>query len=111
MARVVRGQVISLRTEPFIEAAKVGRCQPIADYFAAHSAEFAERRDRVSHAHDSARDAVRSVSVVSWVGCRTAGCFVGAFGERRNQSDHAHQDLLVADRVSEFGARDHAVCA
>ena len=77
MARVVRGQVISLRNEPFVEAARAIGARQIADHRAAHPAESAERRDRVSHAHDSARDAVRGVSVVSRPRRRAARCFLG----------------------------------
>ena len=99
MARVVRGQVISLRTEPFVEAARaVGASQSriIVRHILPN---LVEHRDRVSHAHDSARDAVRGVLVVSRPGRRAARRLVGPAGERGHQGDHAGENLLVADRV------------
>ena len=40
MARVIRGQVLSLRTLPFIEAARAAACSRVADFSAASVAEL-----------------------------------------------------------------------
>ena len=111
MARVVRGQVISLRTEPFVEAARamgVSQTRIISRHIFPNLVGIVIVYLTLTIPRVMLFEAFL---VVPGAGRRAARRFVGPVGERGHQGDHAGEDLLVADRVSELGAGHHALCA
>ena len=73
MARIVRGQTLSLKRKEFIEAALASG----VDLGAAYRTECHRTGDHLRDAHDPADDFVRELLVVSWARC------AGAAGEPR----------------------------
>ena len=111
MARVVRGQVVSLRNEQYVEAARsLGISQAaivfrhlVPNLFSVVLVYLTLTIPRV----------ILFEAFLSYPGDggRAAGRFVGFDGERGDQGHHAGEDLLVADRVPERGDRRDAVRA
>ncbi len=83
MARIVRGQVLSLKEQEFILAARATGVSPFAIICAPPRAQHARARHRLRHADGSVRHAARSVPVVSRARRAGAARVVGQPGRRR----------------------------
>ena len=111
MARVVRGQVISLRTELFVESAR--------------SVGASQSRIIVTHILPNLLSVVIVYLTLTiprvmlfeaflsflGLGVEPPDVSWGLLGERGHQGHHAGKNLLVADCVSELGPRNHALRA
>ena len=98
VARVVRGQVLSLREKEFVEAAKASGASPTADHRAPHRPQH-DRPDHVErHARRRGRDHHRVDAVVPRVRAAAAADVVGAHARRtpRGTSGPAKSYLLYA---------------
>ena len=100
MARVVRGQVISLKTEPFVEAAEaMGASQTriIARHIFPNLVGIV-----IVYLTLTIPRVMLFEAFLSFLGLGVEPPDVswGLLGERRHQSHHAGKDLLVADRLS-----------
>ena len=82
-ARIVRGQVISIKGREFVEAARALGARPVADHVRRHSAERDGPGHRVRHAADPAGDRGRGVAVVPRRGRAAADRRLGVDDQRR----------------------------
>ena len=83
MARIVRGQTLSLKNREFVEAARAGGVPPGAHHPPAHRAEPARRRGRLRDADHPARDPGRVVPELPRPRRAGADDVLGRAGERR----------------------------
>ena len=111
MARVVRGQVLSLKEEQFVEAARTVGASPTRIIFRHLVAQRSGARDRVPDVDDSVGDVVRSVPVVPGHGRRAPGRLVGTAAQGRYRRVVECQTVLVGCRVPRYGTRRHIVRA
>ena len=98
MARIVRGQVLSLKNQEFVLAARATGVSNTADNLSTLDSEYIGPGDCLCHADDSADHVDRSVSFVSGIWCAGAAGFVGQSGGGR---DSEHRDLSVATDLSQ----------
>ena len=77
MSRVVRGQVLSLRHEQFVEAARTVGASPLRIVFVASGSQRAGHRDCLPDADDPSGDVVRGLFVIPRSGSRAARCVLG----------------------------------
>jgi len=92
IARIVRGQTLSLKQREFIEAARVSGVRGAAMIVPPHRAEPDRHRDHLCDACDPDRDPVRGVSELLGLGV---------------QSPLASLGSLVADGASEMQSHPH----
>ena len=100
MARIVRGQVLSLRSRAFVEASRTLGAGTGVDSVTSHHPERVRRGDRVSHA-DGARDhSLRKLSELPRSGDSTADGQLGFVDGRGRGPVEPHPHLLVARCIS-----------
>ena len=96
LARIVRGQVLSLKEREFVEAARATGVHPVPP----HRPQYPGPGHRIQHAHDSSSHAVRGVLVVSRPRNPRA---TGKLGHARPRRLQRHGRLPVAAVVSRRG--------
>ena len=108
MARIVRGQVISLKNQEFILAARATGVLDVEDHRPAPRAQHARAGHRLRHADDAVGHAARGVPVVPRP--RRAGA-ARVVGQPRGRRHPEHRGLPVAAAVPRRHDGDHAVLA
>jgi hypothetical protein len=103
-ARVIRGEVLSLKEREFVRLAIVAGCSKRTDHAQAHPAERDQLGHRAGHPDDRGRDHLRGVAVVPRRGRAAAEAGVGPHARRRQEGDDG--GLLVAHRAA--GVLHHA---
>ena len=100
MARIVRGQVLSLRTRAFVEASRALGAKPHWILCAPHHPEHFRRRHHLSRADDAGDHSLRIVFEFSRPRRATADGQLGNADFRRRFANQSDSHLLVADCFS-----------
>ena len=85
IARIVRGQTLSLRNKEFIEAARASGVQRAGHRGAPPGAQSAGHRGDLRDAHGAVGDSLRGVPELSGTGRASADDFAGRAGFRRRE--------------------------
>ena len=103
MARVVRGQILSLKNQEFVVAARATGVSTPGYYLSSSCSQRARSRNCLCDADRSFRNADRSLSFIFRFGCAGTLRFVGKFSFRRHKK---HRAVSVA---IDFSGRDDGV--
>ena len=87
MARIVRGQVMAIKQQEFVEAARALGLRPWAHYLSSHSSKSAWPDYRLCHADGAGSDFAGSLPEFSRPGRATSAQFLGRADQGRRGND------------------------